>query len=138
MECLPIVEGGKGIGVSNFATASAFAKCGAVGTISAVNPDIVDENGEVTNQELTFFYRKIENGCDDKYYFRKFKQLKNYEYEQCVVGTDDWDEASVSAITTLKEPTIISENSPKFLRLGNDYFKKIVTSYNDLPVKVNQ
>ena len=86
----------------------------------------LDENGEVTNQELTFFYRKIENGCDDKYYFRKFKQLENYEYEQCSVGTDDWAEASVSAITALKEPTFISENSPKFLRLGNDYFKKIV------------
>ncbi|HSQ98173.1 MAG TPA: nitronate monooxygenase [Rickettsiales bacterium] len=50
LECLPIVEGGKGIGVSNFATAGAFAKCGAVGTISAVNPDIISENGEVLNQ----------------------------------------------------------------------------------------
>jgi nitronate monooxygenase len=50
LECLPIVEGGKGIGVSNFMTASAFAKCGAVGTISAVNPDIIDENGEIVEQ----------------------------------------------------------------------------------------
>ena len=52
IECLPIVEGGKGIAVSNFATASAFAKCGGVGTISAVNPDIVDENGEVVAQHI--------------------------------------------------------------------------------------
>lgn len=50
LECLPIVEGGKGIGVSDFRTASAFAKCGAVGTISAVNPDIIDENGEIVEQ----------------------------------------------------------------------------------------
>lgn len=52
LECLPVVEGGKGIGVSDFRTASAFAKCGAVGTISAVNPDIIDENGEVVEQTI--------------------------------------------------------------------------------------
>ncbi|MDR3289899.1 MAG: nitronate monooxygenase [Rickettsiales bacterium] len=44
-DCLPIVEGGKGIGVSDFTTAGAFARCGAVGTISGVNPDIIDDNG---------------------------------------------------------------------------------------------
>ena len=44
-ECLPIVEGGKGIGVSDFNTAGNFAKCGAVGTLSGVNPDIIDDNG---------------------------------------------------------------------------------------------
>ena len=52
IECLPIVEGGKGIGVSNFATAGAFASCGCVGTISAVNPDIIDENGEIVKQTI--------------------------------------------------------------------------------------
>ena len=31
-------------------------------------------------KELSFFYRKIENGYDDNYYFRKFKKIKNYEY----------------------------------------------------------
>lgn len=44
-ECLPIVEGGKGIGVSDYNTAGNFAKCGAVGTVSGVNPDIIDDNG---------------------------------------------------------------------------------------------
>lgn len=45
--CLPIVEGGKGIGISDGTTAGNFAKCGAVGTISGVNADILDDNGEV-------------------------------------------------------------------------------------------
>jgi len=46
-EFLPIIEGGKGIGVSDGKTAGAFAKAGAVGTISGVNPICYDENGDV-------------------------------------------------------------------------------------------
>ncbi|MDR2527309.1 MAG: nitronate monooxygenase, partial [Rickettsiales bacterium] len=46
VRCLPIVEGGKGIGVSNFLTAGTFAKCGAVGALSGVNPDVIDDNGD--------------------------------------------------------------------------------------------
>jgi len=52
VDCLPIVEGGKGIGVSNFETAGNFAKCGAVGTISGVNPDIIDDNGEIVEMNI--------------------------------------------------------------------------------------
>lgn len=43
--CLPIVEGGKGIGVTTGVTAGEFAKAGAVGTFSGVNADYYDENG---------------------------------------------------------------------------------------------
>ncbi|MDR2760747.1 MAG: nitronate monooxygenase [Rickettsiales bacterium] len=46
-ECLPIVEGSKGIGFSNWLTAGSFARRGAVGVFSGVNPDAVDDNGEV-------------------------------------------------------------------------------------------
>lgn len=52
-ECLPIIEGGKGIGVSNYVTAGNFAKCGAVGTISGVNPDIIGDNGEIIEMNIT-------------------------------------------------------------------------------------
>ena len=52
VDCLPIVEGGKGIGVSNFETAGNFAKCGAVGTMSGVNPDIVDDNGNIIEMNI--------------------------------------------------------------------------------------
>ncbi len=45
-EVLPIVEGGKGINVSNGLTAGSFARCGAVGTISGTNPDFYDEDGQ--------------------------------------------------------------------------------------------
>lgn len=45
-EVLPIIEGGKGIGVSNGITAGNFALAGAVGTFSGVNADYLDENGE--------------------------------------------------------------------------------------------
>ena len=46
-ECLPIIEGGKGIGVTNGITAGHFAKAGAVGTFSGVNADYYDENGKL-------------------------------------------------------------------------------------------
>ena len=45
--CLPIIEGGKGIGVTNGITAGNFAKSGAVGTFSGVNADYYDENGNI-------------------------------------------------------------------------------------------
>lgn len=38
--------GGKGIGVSDCFTAGAFARCGAIGTLSGVNPDYIDDNGD--------------------------------------------------------------------------------------------
>ena len=46
-ECLPIIEGGKGIGITNGITAGNFAKAGAVGTFSGVNADYYDENGNL-------------------------------------------------------------------------------------------
>ncbi|MDB1135573.1 NAD(P)H-dependent flavin oxidoreductase [Candidatus Anaplasma sp. TIGMIC] len=45
-EVWPIVEGGKGIGVSNGQSSGAFAAAGAVGTFSGASPDLVDDNGE--------------------------------------------------------------------------------------------
>lgn len=51
LECLPIVEGGKGVGVTNGVTAGHFAKNGAVGTFSGVNADYVDENGKLVLPE---------------------------------------------------------------------------------------
>ncbi len=45
-EVLPIIEGGKGVAVSNGETSGAFAASGAVGTFSAVNADSYDENGD--------------------------------------------------------------------------------------------
>jgi nitronate monooxygenase len=44
-EVLPLVEGGKGISVSNGESSGAWAKCGGVGTFSGVNADSYDENG---------------------------------------------------------------------------------------------
>lgn len=46
-EVLPIIEGGKGIGVSSGVTSGAFAAAGAVGTFSGVNAEIKDANGNV-------------------------------------------------------------------------------------------
>lgn len=45
-EVLPIVEGGKGVAVTNGNTAGAFAAAGAVGTFSGVNADTFDANGK--------------------------------------------------------------------------------------------
>ncbi|MGF1474809.1 MAG: NAD(P)H-dependent flavin oxidoreductase [Geminicoccaceae bacterium] len=45
-EVLPLVEGGKGVAVSNGRSAGAWAAAGGVGTFSGVNPDLVDEHGD--------------------------------------------------------------------------------------------
>lgn len=46
-EVLPIVEGGKGISVSNGLSSGAWAASGGVGTFSAVNADAHDEQGNL-------------------------------------------------------------------------------------------
>ena len=45
-EYLPLVEGGKGISVTNGVSAGAWAAKGGVGTFSGVNADSYDENGQ--------------------------------------------------------------------------------------------
>jgi nitronate monooxygenase len=49
-EVLPLVEGGKGISVSNGESSGAWAASGGVGTFSGVNADSLDENGERISQ----------------------------------------------------------------------------------------
>jgi len=46
-EVLPVVEGGKGINVSNGQSSGAWAAAGGVGTFSGVNADTYDENGKL-------------------------------------------------------------------------------------------
>ncbi|MGL5719202.1 MAG: NAD(P)H-dependent flavin oxidoreductase [Alphaproteobacteria bacterium] len=45
-EALPLIEGGKGISVSNGESSGAWARAGGIGTFSAVNADAYDENGK--------------------------------------------------------------------------------------------
>ncbi len=45
-EVLPLIEGGKGISVSNGQSSGAWAVAGGVGTFSGVNADSYDENGK--------------------------------------------------------------------------------------------
>ena len=49
-EILPLVEGGKGVAVSNGASCGAWASAGGVGTFSAVNADSYDEDGRIIRQ----------------------------------------------------------------------------------------
>lgn len=49
-EVLPIIEGGKGISVTNGESSGAFGAAGAVGTFSGVNADSFDENGNPVDQ----------------------------------------------------------------------------------------
>lgn len=46
-EVLPLVEGGKGINVSNGESSGAWTAAGGVGTFSGVNADTYDENGNI-------------------------------------------------------------------------------------------
>ena len=49
-EVLPIVEGGKGISISNGESSGAWAASGGVGTFSGVNADSYDEDGNLIPQ----------------------------------------------------------------------------------------
>ncbi|MBE6449461.1 MAG: nitronate monooxygenase [Alphaproteobacteria bacterium] len=46
-EVIPLIEGGKGIAVSDARSSGAWAQAGAVGTISGVFADMLDENGNI-------------------------------------------------------------------------------------------
>ena len=50
-EVIPLIEGGKGIAVSDGQSSGAWAKAGAVGTISGVFADEYDENGRLLKVE---------------------------------------------------------------------------------------
>ena len=52
-EVLPLVEGGKGISVSNGQSSGAWAACGGVGTFSGVNADFYDDHGQMIPQVYT-------------------------------------------------------------------------------------
>ncbi|MFM8799729.1 MAG: nitronate monooxygenase, partial [Tagaea sp.] len=49
-EVLPLIEGGKGVSVSNGDSSGAWAKAGGVGTCSGVNADHTDATGNVVRQ----------------------------------------------------------------------------------------
>ncbi len=49
-EVLPLVEGGKGISISNGESAGAWVATGAIGTASAVNADSFDQQGQLIKQ----------------------------------------------------------------------------------------
>lgn len=49
-EVLPLIEGGKGISITNGESSGAWAAAGGVGTVSAVNADSYDEDGRVIPQ----------------------------------------------------------------------------------------
>ena len=49
-EMLPLIEGGKGVAVSNHASSGAWAAAGGIGTISAVNADSYDPSGRIIPQ----------------------------------------------------------------------------------------
>ncbi|HEY0834107.1 MAG TPA: nitronate monooxygenase [Azospirillum sp.] len=49
-EVLPLVEGGKGVAVSNGESSGAWAAAGGVGTFSGVNADSFDEQGNLLDQ----------------------------------------------------------------------------------------
>ena len=50
LEVLPLVEGGKGISISNGESSGAWAASGGVGTFSGVNADSYNEAGELIPQ----------------------------------------------------------------------------------------
>ncbi|OJW75635.1 MAG: 2-nitropropane dioxygenase [Sphingomonadales bacterium 63-6] len=49
-EVWPLIEGGKGVAATNHASSGAWAAAGGIGTVSAVNADSYDANGNVIPQ----------------------------------------------------------------------------------------
>ena len=49
-EVWPLIEGGKGVSATNHASSGAWAAAGGIGTISAVNADSYDDNGDMIPQ----------------------------------------------------------------------------------------
>ena len=49
-DVLPLVEGGKGISISNGESSGAWAAAGGIGTFSCVNADSYDADGKVIPQ----------------------------------------------------------------------------------------
>lgn len=66
-DVLPLVEGGKGVAISNGTTAGAWAKAGGIGTFSCVNPDSYAEDGTYIPQVYHGKTRK-----------ERFEELKAY------------------------------------------------------------
>lgn len=52
-EVIPLIEGGKGVAVSDGRSSGAWAAAGAVGTISGVFADIVDDKGQINPKIYT-------------------------------------------------------------------------------------
>ena len=50
-ECLPLVEGGKGIAISTGESSGAWAAAGGIGTFSGVNADSYDKDGKLVPQK---------------------------------------------------------------------------------------
>ena len=50
VDVLPLVEGGKGVSISNGVSSGAWASCGGVGTFSAVNADSFTPDGRLIRQ----------------------------------------------------------------------------------------
>ena len=49
-EVLPLIEGGKGVAVSNGLSSGSWAAAGGVGTFSGVNPDDYRSDGSIIRQ----------------------------------------------------------------------------------------
>ncbi len=73
-EVLPIIEGGKGIAVTNGETAGAFAAAGAVGTFSGVLPDRCDSNGNYISNIYDYSTTRLQ----------RFSQALQYSIEGAV------------------------------------------------------
>lgn len=57
-EVWPLIEGGKGVSATNYASSGAWAAAGGVGTVSAVNADSYDAEGKIVPQVYEQLTRK--------------------------------------------------------------------------------
>ncbi len=57
-EVWPVVEGGKGVAVSDHSSSGAWAAAGGIGTVSAVNADSYDAEGKIVRQVYDQLTRK--------------------------------------------------------------------------------
>ena len=115
-----------GVGDENGANTNRFFKIrhSDIETFCEISEDIETGVKKLVSKEekkdIKFFYKKIENGYDNKYYFRVFKELRNYQYVQ----TDE-EYTGNDLVYLTREPLMVTDESPKHIMLNGIHFERI-------------
>ena len=93
-EVLPLVEGGKGISVSNGESSGAWAPAGGVGTFSGVNADSYDERGHPIPQ--IYYGKTRRERVTAEFVMRELQRLWPAQAEKPLISSFAYDSLQVA------------------------------------------